>query len=182
MVPNNLPIRSRIRQAVLYALKNRIKSGGQGLRYTPTGNELVSDEGYYLSIKNAYDPPRSFEQMPEFPSVNVFCTSETCEDTTNTQIQQNTSLLSNSFTLRLECFIHNENNPALECDKLIADIQRYFGINYHIPDENGNATAMTIYYSGHEVSGTETTRPNIYVAIDFRVWYRQRTTDPTKSC
>jgi hypothetical protein len=181
-IPNNFPVRSKIRQAVIYALKNRIKSGDQTIKYEPTGNKVVSNEGYYLSIKDVFDPPKSFEQMIDFPSANVFFASENCADVSNTQIQQNTSLISNSFTLRVEYFVHNENDPALECDKLLADLQRYFGTNYSIPDENGNATALTIYYSGHEVFGTETTRPNAYLNVEFKVWYRQRTNDPTKSC
>lgn len=181
-IPATLPVRSRIRQAVLYGLRNRIISGNPTVRYSNSGNSTVSNEGYYLTVRDAFDPPRSIDQMSNFPAINVFCASESCEDTSNTQIQQNTFLLSNSFILRLECFIHNENDPALECDKLLADLQRYFGTNYFIPDSTGNATAMTIYYSGHEIMGTETTRPNIYMNVEFKVWYRQRSDNPTVSC
>jgi hypothetical protein len=181
-IPSNLPVRSRIRNAVLYALRNRIKSGEPTVKYAASGNTTVANEGYYLTIKNAYDPPRHFDQMPEFPAVNVFISNESCEDTSNTQIEQNTFLLSNSFILRLECFIHNVNDPDLECDKLLADLQRYFGTNYSIPDENGVSTAMAIYYSGSEILGTESTRPNIYINVEFKVWYRQRNNNPTISC
>lgn len=181
-VPSLNPVRSRIRQAILYALRNRIKSGEPTVRHSASSTGIVSNEGYYLTILDAFDPPRTVEQMVQFPSINVFCINEVCEDINNTQIQQNTSLISNSFILRLECFIHNENDPALECDKLLADLQRYFGTNYFIPDENGNATAMAIYYAGHEILGTEMTRPNIYMNVDFKIWYRQRTNNPTVSC
>jgi len=179
-IPSINPIRSQIRDAVLYALRNRIIGGGIAIRYSSEGNTTVSDAGYYHTIRHAFDPPRTFEQMQEFPCANVYIDAESCENAANVQIDQNQAALHNSFTLVMEICINETNNPALIQDQILADIQKYFGINYFIPDSAGNATCFNCYYLSSDPWGTDRTRPNCGITVNYIVWYRQKLTDPTQ--
>lgn len=180
-VPSTLPIRSQIRIAVEYALRNRIVANGEAIRYSSSGNSVVNTEGYYHTIGEVVSRPKQIAAFTQYPGVNVFIESETCEDVNNVQIEQNTGLLSNSFLLVLECFVSDSNDPQLAIDKLLCDLQKYFGINYYIPDESGNATAMTCYYDSSESGCFNTGLPNSYLVAKFRVWYRQKNIDPSRS-
>lgn len=181
IVTSTDPIRSRIRQAILYGLRNRIVSGDSLIRYSSDGDTTVDTNGYYFTIKNAYDPPRDEQNMSEYPCVNVELEGEQCENTANVQIDQNQSLLHNSFILKLDVYMSDINDPALAQDKVLADIQRYFGANYHIPDSNGDSTAFNIYYDSSIPWGTRRTEPNTGITARFRVWYRQKLTKPYES-
>src|SRR4030065_32967 len=156
---STLPVRSRIKSAALYALRNRIISGGNAIRYADS-NTTISTEGYYNTITRAFDPPRTYEQFDEFPCVNVFFENEDCENNSNVQTDQNQGLLHNFVILRMDVFLNDNNDPALAQDKVLHDIQKYFGINYFIPDENGAATAFNCYYDSCEPFGTDRTSPN----------------------
>ena len=180
-IPSTLPVRSRIRSAALYGLRNRIISGGTAIRYSSSGNTTVSSEGYYNTISRAFDPSRTFEQFDEYPCVNVFVDNEDCDNVSNVQIDQNQGLLHNSFILQMDCFLNDNNDPALAQDKILHDIQKYFGINYYIPDENGVATAFNCYYDSSLTFGTDRTTPNCGITIRYRVWYRQQLTNPSQS-
>lgn len=180
-VPSSLPIQTRIRQAAEYALRNRIKKGGALVRYSDAGNGTVRADGYYTTIgevRNRPTPPSSYNQ---YPGISVFIENETCADTGNTQIEQNTSLLSESLTLTLECYIQDCNDPQLACEKLLADLKTYFGTNYFIPDSAGAATCLTCYYDSSATGMINDPKPMAYLIAKFRVWYRERINDPTRS-
>ncbi len=179
--PSVLPVRSRIRDAVLYSLRNRILANGTAIRYSDAGNTTVSSEGYYNTVTRAFDPPRTYEQFDEYPSINVFIDGESCDSASNVNTDQNQALLHNSFILQMDCFLNDINDPALAQDKILHDIQKFFGINYYIPDESGNATAFNCYYDSSSPFGTDRTSPNSGITIRYRIWYRQQLTNPSQS-
>ncbi len=180
--PSNDPTRSVIRQAVLYALRNRITAGGSAIRYSAGGSESIVDTyGYFNTIKRAYDPIRQRGNMEEFPACNVKIEDEFCDNVSNVQMDQNQALLHNSFILSIDCFLNNTNDPALEEDRVLGDIQKYFGINYTIPDENGYGTAFNCYYDSSVSHGIETNEPEGGILIRYRIWYRQELTEPEQS-
>jgi len=179
-VPTVEPVRAQIRQACLYGLRNRIIAGGNAIRYGAT-DSIVSTSGYYNTMRRAYDPIRTRGNMEEFPACNVKIEDEFSENVSNVQKDQNQALLSNSFVLSMDCFLNDTNDPALEQDRILADVQKYFGINYFIPDVNGNATAFNCYYDSSVPHGINTNKPESGILIRYRVWYRQELTNPGQS-
>lgn len=179
--PSILPVKSRIRSAAEYALRNRIAAGGPLVRYSDTGNATIRATGYHTTIGEVINNLRAPNSFVQYPGVHVYIDNEQCSDTGNTQIEQNTALISNSFSLVFECFLCDVNDPQLAAEKLLADIQTYFGCNYWIPDSTGAATCLTCYYESSKSGFMSNDRPNIFLEIRFRVWYRQRIDDPTRS-
>ena len=161
-LPSKDPVRSRIRQAAVYGLKNRITTAG----------------GYWNNVKRAYDPVRTYEQFDVYPCINVSTENEICDNASDFTIEQQQLRLHNSFILQMVAFLNDNNDPALAEDKILADIQMYFGKNFRIPDSAGTATAFNCYYEGAEPIGTNRTKPNTGIIVKYRVWYRQFSTDP----
>ena len=180
--PTTDSIRSQIRQAAIYGLKNRIIEGGTAIRYSDAGNTTVSSVGYYNSFGDmVFDPPKSWEQIPQFPACNVSMEEEVCANGANVQLDQNQALLHNGFRLRMDCFLNDDNDPALAQDKILHDVQKYFGINYYIPDSTGAATAFNCYYESSDPFGIDKVKPNCGITIYYKVWYRQQLINPAVS-
>lgn len=177
-VPTVEPIRSRIRQAAIFGIENRIISGGSAIRYSDLGDTTVRAAGYYYTFSRAYDPPTSIDKMKDFPQCNVFMEDEFCTNVDNVQQDQNESKLHNSFTLVLDCVSTNVNDPALTQDRMLSDIQTYFGINYYIPDSNKAKTAFNCYYESSSPWSTTENKPRTGITIRYRVWYRQFLSNP----
>lgn len=177
-VPTILPIRSRIRSAAIYGVENRILSGGTAIRYSDAGNTTVRDVGYYYTFSKAYDPPVEIDVMRDFPQCNVFMEDEVCSNVDNVQQDQNESKLHNSFMLVFDCVSTDVNDPALVQDKMLHDIQVYFGINYYIPDSAGVKTAFNCYYAGSSPWSTSGNKPRTGITVRYQVWYRQFLSNP----
>ena len=159
--PTDMPVRSEIRQAAIYGLKTM----------TPT-------TGYYFDMKHVFDPPNDMVNIHEYPSVNIFTDDEACANVADVKLEGNEGLLHNQMTLRFDCYLNDINNPALAQDKMLADVQKYFGTNYKIPDSNGDPTCHECYYDSCDPWGTERTVPNCGITVRFKVWYRQKRTNP----
>lgn len=145
--------------------------------------QITAGKGYNYTIKQAYSPPRGLSAFVEFPSVNITYLPETCANSsTGNHLQAgNESLLLNQFTVRFDCVLSNIDDPELAQDNVLADIQKYFGVNYWIPDSNGDATAFNCVYEGSEGWGIHEQRPLTGITVDYIVWYRQRINDPAIS-
>ncbi len=178
---STLPIRSQIRNAALYALRNRLISGGEAIAYKDGNETTVATEGYYNTVARAYDPPRDYERFDEFPCFNVSILDENSSVQSHEQCSPGNGNIYNSFTLEMTGYIQDNNDPALAQDKLLADVQKYFGINYWIPDSEGRATATVCSYESCEPFGTEDNRPRTGVIIRYKVWYDQKLTNPSQS-
>jgi hypothetical protein len=152
------PVRTRIREAVR-----------SGLFTITTGN------AYRNTIKRVYDPPANMEKMVEFPSINLLWGDE---QETEERLAGNNPLLDLSMNLEMDCFLQ-ANDTMTDIDKLIADIQTYFGKHYYIPDGYGARTAFNCLYMGATPFGTDVTKPNCGVTIRMRIWYRINLDDPT---
>lgn len=157
-----LPVRSRIRSAIIYGLK-----------------QITKANGYYNDIVSVYSPERSPENQSNYPIINVYIENEQCENSYNTRINQNEGALRNSFIIRMTCYIKSSNDTELEKDKILADIQKYFGNYYWIPDSGGNATCQVCYYDSSDPFGAYENSPNGGIVVNYRVWYGQKITDPT---
>jgi len=178
-VPVVLPVLYRIRSACKYALTNRIVSGGESIRYSNDGNTTIDTVGYYNSLKYCYDNPITYEAATGFPFINMFIDHEDCSTGSDSRLDQNSGMLHNKFSLRLEVFLNTNTNQSYLMDTILADLQRYFGINYYIPDSEGNATCMNCYYSGSDRWSLDINNPICGITVLFDVWYRQKLIDPT---
>lgn len=174
------PVRSRILEAAAYGLSNRIIAAGASIRYTEAGDFEIATEGYYYTMHQAYRNARAASSIREYPSCNLFSEGESCENVDNVQLEQNQALLHNNFIMRIDVFLNDREDPQLARDRILADVQRYFGINKHIPDSDGAQTCFTCYYDSSDPWGIDKEKPAYTgITIRYRVWYRQKLLDPT---
>ena len=134
--------------------------------------KITTTAGYNFTIRNVYDPSVAIDAMNEFPSVNIQDGSEDCanaETAAHLRVGGNEPILENAFTVQLDCILSVMNNPRQERNKMLADIQKHFGINHTI----GN-TALTCVYAGSEPWGIHETKPLTGITVLLKIWYRQR--------
>lgn len=156
-------IRTKIRDAIQWGL-----------------TQITTTNGYNYTVTNAYDPPRSLENMSDFPCINIHYGNETA---TNSQVGShlvagNESLLHNTFSCEFDCVLSDIDDPQLAQDKILADLQKYFGTKHWVPDSDGAATAFNIIYESSEPWGIHEKRPLTGITVRFNVWYRQVVGNP----
>jgi hypothetical protein len=162
-------VKQRIIDAIIYGL-----------------GQITENNGYNYTIRRVYDPPTGFTEMEEFPAVNVYDGEETCANGnigSHLQTGGNNAMLHNSFVVTLDCVLTTTPNQATARQdryKFLADVQKYFGKNYWIPNEYSEGTARCCFYQRSTPFGIESNRNDITgISIDFIVWYDQELTNPT---
>lgn len=145
-------------------------------------SQITAGSEYYNTIraKNIYDPPVSLQRFNEYPSVNVIWGREDCQNRnpgSHGQVGGNIGLLHNDFVVDFDCVIPHHNDPALEQNKMLADIQKKFGIRYALPSSDGSASgAFNCFYASSEPWGTRESLTGITVSVV--VWYMQLSNNP----
>lgn len=137
--------------------------------------EITTTAGYNNNFLHVYDPPINMEKMTEFPVVNLLWGQER---RTNSHLMGNDPLLDLSMTLQMDVFLNDYNDMQLAIDKVIADIQKYFGRNFYIQPTAGARTAFNCLYLSSTPWGTEVQSPNCGVTIEMEIWYSIRLNDP----
>lgn len=137
--------------------------------------EMNQTAGFNFDYLHVYDPPLNMEKMTEFPVVNL---QWGIERRSNTHLMGNDPLLDLSMTLQIDVFLSEFNDPSLSIDKVIADFQKYFGVNYYVRPAGSDRTAFNCLYLSATPWGTEVETPSCGVSLEFEVWYSIRLTNP----
>jgi hypothetical protein len=151
-------VRTKLREALKYGLQ-----------------QITITNGYRSTVKAVYDPIKEMEKMTRFPCINLewgqeFRTGEHLG-------AANDSLLDIRFEFTCECYFKT-TNPPLAQDKIIADLQQYFGSRHWVPSETGDQTAFNCVYLSSTPWGVDAQRGICGVDVVFEIWYRIRLSDP----
>jgi len=161
-------VREKIFAAIIYGLK-----------------QITTASGYNYTVRQVYDPPIGIDDMKEYPAINIDDGDENCANSStgnHLQTGGNEALLHNSFTVILDCVVSDINFPRKARNKILADIQRYFGIHWNIPDNSGIPTAFNCFYQRSTPWGVYEKRKDLTgITIEYIVWYRQYLTNPSQS-
>jgi hypothetical protein len=144
--------------------------------------QITEASGYQSTTKNVYDPPIDVGAMQEFPCFNVFEGPDDCSNVNSNVHEQtggNQCKLFNSFIVEMDGYINDKNTPRKTRNKLLADVQKYFGLHWNIPSSSGTATAFACMYAGSTPFGEDVNVPQSGVTIRLKIWYDQKLTDPT---
>jgi hypothetical protein len=153
-------LRERIRNAVEYGLKTLITEGlGYFNVYEEVNTEIVThaERGY-------------------FPSIDLFWGDETYTNTL--QGGHSTGLYEKVADLFVDVWINDNENMALAKERVVADIEKFFGTNYTLPDSNGNATAFNAVIQRNTHFGARSEKPRGGVSFLVKVYYRIQLTNP----
>ena len=153
-------VRTKLRKAIKYQLE-----------------QITTGNSYRKTINRVYDPPKNMEDMVEYPCVNLMWGREF---DTEERKAGNRAMHDIHMTCRIEVFLHEHSDTIVdEIDKVLADVQEKFGVNYYITGEDDERTAFVCYYIGSEPFGTDKTKPNCGISIELSVHYRILIGDPT---
>jgi hypothetical protein len=144
--------------------------------------QITVANGYNNTVREIHDPPIEANAMKEFPAFNVFEGEDLCENALGNLHEQtggNQCKLFNSLILELDGYLNVVETPRKARNKLLADVQKYFGLHWNIPDINGTASAFNCMYLSSVPFGVEVNKPLVGITIRLRVWYDQKLTDPT---
>lgn len=145
--------------------------------------QIKTSSGYNYTVRNVYDPPIELDNMIEYPSINVFEGRESCENAnvgSHQQIGGNQAKLHNSFTFEMDCVLSEIENARQSRNKILADIQKYFGLHWGIPSSAGVDTSFCCFYQTSTPWGIDKMKPRTGITISYIVWYDQLLTDPTQ--
>jgi len=137
--------------------------------------EMTAAAGYNYTYRMVYDPVLNMEKMVEYPSVNILYGRETRQ---GTRYMGNDPLLDILLPVQFDVFIHDINDQSLAQDKVFADFQKYFGLNYYIKPAAGSRTAFNCLWLANTPWGTEVEKPNAGGSVEFEVFYSIRLNDP----
>ena len=164
--------------SIISVKDNIINSAQYGLTTITIAN------GYNNTILHAYSPPVEIAMMNENPCVNIYEGTDSCSNANpngpHEQTGGNQAKLFNDFDLILECYLNVKDNVRMSRNSLLADIQKYFGLHWNIPDQNGVASAFSCMYHSSEPFGQDANVPLTGFVCRIKVWYSQLLTDPTK--
>jgi len=153
-------MRERIRKAAIYGLKNNVNPAN----------------GYYLKFGEVNSEVVEHSQRKDYPSVDAVWGDEvyTNEFTGGHSL----GLYEKIADLFIDVWIKELDGMTTMKEKVIADIEKYFGTNYSIPDENGNGTAFNCIISNNRHFGTRAEKPRGGISILLKVYYRQQLINP----
>jgi len=147
-------------------------------------DQITTDNGFYNTIAETTDIIQvPGDGMNQFPFVVLHVGDDESANKnlgSRTSNGQNMELLHNSFDIMFETYSICEDVPRKEAQKQIADLQEYFGKNFHLPDSLGISRTFNMIYSRSGFRSLKTNVPNLISLTEFRVWYRILSTDPTK--
>lgn len=140
--------------------------------------KIKTSSGYNTTVRNVYCPAIELDNMIEYPSINIISLADNCaNDSMNNHEPRK---LFNSLTLTMDCVLNTIENSRQERNKLLADIQKYFGINWGIPNEFGVHTSFNCFYESSTPWGIDKMRPFTGITISYVIWYDQNQFDPMK--
>lgn len=137
--------------------------------------QITAANGYRSTVWQVYDPPKNIAQMSQLPACNLYWGRESND---NDGIVGNNQLLDVQFSFILSFVLSSINDPALEQDKILADVQQRFGKYFYIPGSDGNRTAFNCIFRSSEPWSHQSQTPRCGIDIEIEVWYRLRIDNP----
>jgi hypothetical protein len=149
-------------------------------------SQITVANGYNNTIASVYDPPVETAAMSNFPAINYYEGPDESTNVTKPGVHQQTggnqAKLFNEFIVELDIYINVSAGSTIARkarNSVLADIQKYFGLHWNVPDQNGTPSAFNCMYLGSVPFGEQVNMPQNGCTVRFKVWYDQQLTDPT---
>jgi hypothetical protein len=138
--------------------------------------EITVAGGYNYSFTDVFDPAINMEQMSTYPTVNILYDEE--RRLGDRYKIGNNPLYDIMLPVQLDVFLNDVNDTSLAQDKVLADIQKYFGYNYYCKPSGGDRTLFELIWLSDTPWGTEREVPNCGISIVFELYYSIQVHNP----
>ncbi len=162
-------IRTKIREALAYGIKNIISKSN----------------GYFFNIGEVHvNAVANNAKRKKYPSVDILWQREryTNSITGGNSLKGHNKIA--SILLYGHLFEENcKKSPediVLMRENFVADMDKFFGINFFIPNSSGIRTAFNTIPINNFVNGIEATEPYGSVEYNIELYYRIEVGDPTQ--
>jgi hypothetical protein len=162
-------VRTRIREALAWGIKNRITKAN----------------GFNLDIGEVHvNAPANDNDRKVWPSVDILWLPERYINNIRGEnslggFNKIGTILIEGHLFENQCDLVPED-IVLKREMFIADMEKYFGIYYYIPDSGGVATAANSIPISNTPFGIKSTEPKGGVEFEIEVYYRIEQADPTQ--
>ena len=144
--------------------------------------QITKANGYANDIVRVYDPPVDIGAMQEFPCFNYFEGMDDCTNVSSPGSHQQTggnqAKLFNEFVVELDGYVNVVGSARKTRNSLLADVEKYIGNHWNLPDSNGVPSAFNCMYLSSAPFGEQVNSPQTGMTIRLKVWYDQKLTDP----
>lgn len=146
---------------------------------------LIGGEGYNLNFQEVYVDRHDFENVENYPAVNVIWGPERVQ---NANQNDNTMGV---YSVMLSVFLDvilSSQTPTIERGLIKADIEKYFlspgNRNDCLPEAEGEestggaATVQSLMVASATPYGDAQTAPKCKLEIELKMWYKTKMGDP----
>jgi hypothetical protein len=117
--------------------------------------------------------------LTQYPTIDLYWERE---ERQNIHLQGNDPLLDLRLVLELVCYLNaNREDVPIAQERMLEDLQKFFGINWNIPSQSGEATAFECAYLYSEPWGPLERAPNCGIVVGVEIFYSLKKNDPTVS-
>ncbi len=141
-------------------------------------NTITKANGYYNNIGEVNVQEVSYSKRKRFPSIDLLWGNE--KYLSDVPGGHTTGAYEKMAPLYIECWIEEAESDTMTVfrETIIADIEKYFGTNYYIPDSDGNWTAFNCMLNNNNLFGMTENNPKAGVELQLDVYYRIDLTNP----
>ena len=163
-------VRTRIREALADGIKNRINK----------------NDGYFFNIGEVHvNAPANNGDRKSFPSVDILWVTERYTNSFSGGaslggFNKFATILLDGHLFEDECNLLIEDIVLMR-ENFVADIERFIGNFFFIPDESGVETAFNTIPKNNDTYGIKSTEPFGGVDVLIEISYRIEQKNPTQS-
>lgn len=155
--------------------KSRRTKLREALEYAFT--QITTDNGYLIDIGGADSLAKSFEQIVNYPYVNINFLRE--EYFPSGKGGNALGRIPKKVNIGFDVFINDVNTLSEQRSKIMADMEKYFGTYYYVPDSDGIPTADNIEFASLQEWGAVPNEPYGGFTVFMNAYYHQAMLDPT---
>jgi len=163
-------VRTKVREALAWGIKNVITKAN----------------GFNLDIAEVHvNAPANDNDRHAFPSVDILWMRE--RYTNNVSGGNSLGGYNKIASVLIEGHLYGKDcnlvpeDIVLKRELFVADIEKYFGTYYYIPDQSGNWTVFNSIVVNNNIFGIKATEPKGGVEIELEVYYRIELTNPNQT-
>ena len=137
---------------------------------------ITTTNGFLTTLGEINIEDKSHEEIINYPAINVLVGREVYKNATKGGHVD--GFLFKEVQVTLDVFQDNVNDLRTERNQILHDLEKYFLVNYFLPDTGGVGTALNTKVSNVIIWGTQANIPYGGFTVELLVSYQQNIFNP----